>query len=127
MLEESLERFEDARADNFELASNKTSSVNDGEQGSLHPHLERTPSESATFSACHCGSTVSPSWREGFKEDECWRNFLQDPSQWWDNRFDKRNPRALDFKHKITKKGLWISGRTTPDWVREKFNFVEKS
>ena len=56
-----------------------------------------------------------------FKEDGVWHSFFSDPAQWWDNRFDKRNPRAPDFKHKLTRKGLWISGRTTPDWVRERF------
>jgi hypothetical protein len=24
-----------------------------------------------------------------FKEEEVWRSFFKDPSQWWDNRYDK--------------------------------------
>jgi hypothetical protein len=48
-----------------------------------------------------------------------WQSFFKDLTQWWDNRFDKRNPCAPDFRHKITRKGLWVSGRTAPNWVRE--------
>nr|PNR53240.1 hypothetical protein PHYPA_009616 [Physcomitrium patens] len=33
--------------------------------------------------------------------------------KWWDNRFNNVNPRAPDFKHKITKKGLWIVSSST--------------
>ncbi|KAJ7565312.1 hypothetical protein O6H91_02G056300 [Diphasiastrum complanatum] len=48
---------------------------------------------------------------------ELWEEFFSDPSQWWDTRNDKRNPRFPDFKHKISKKALWIGNRSNPPWV----------
>lgn len=47
-----------------------------------------------------------------------WRQFFDCPSEWWDNRSTRRNPRAPDFKHKVTSKALWIDNRHTPEWVR---------
>ena len=51
-------------------------------------------------------------------EDDSWREFFRDPSQWWDNRSCKRNPRAPDFKHRVTGKGLWVDGWFTAEWVK---------
>ncbi|KAJ7514776.1 hypothetical protein O6H91_23G058700 [Diphasiastrum complanatum] len=48
---------------------------------------------------------------------QVWEEFFSDPSQWRDNRSAKRNPRLPDFKHKTTKKALWIDNRFTPPWV----------
>ncbi|KAJ7562637.1 hypothetical protein O6H91_03G078200 [Diphasiastrum complanatum] len=48
---------------------------------------------------------------------ELWEEFFLDPSQWWDNRSDKRNQRFPDFKHKTTKKALWIHNKFNPPWV----------
>ena len=41
-----------------------------------------------------------------------WQQWVDDPSQWWDNRDNKTNPRSPDFKHKTTGKGLWIDEKT---------------
>lgn len=30
------------------------------------------------------------------------------PEEWWDNRENKRNPKAPDFKHKETGMGVWL-------------------
>lgn len=58
-----------------------------------------------------------PGATEG-KDDALWRRYFQDPSKWWDNRKDKRNPRAPDFKLKDDGDvALWIVGRDTPAWV----------
>ena len=46
-------------------------------------------------------------------------DFFSNPSAFWDNRFNKRNPRAPDFKHKDEKDTvLWLDSRDTPTWVR---------
>lgn len=38
------------------------------------------------------------------------KNRLQShPDEFWDNRNDKRNPKAPDFKHKNTGIGVWLS------------------
>ena len=44
-----------------------------------------------------------------------WRDVCEHSDQWWDNRFSKRNPKAPDFKHKTTKKALWIDNWFTLD------------
>jgi hypothetical protein len=51
-------------------------------------------------------------------EHEVWMHYFVDPGRWWDNRFDKINPRAPAFRHKVTYRGLWVHGRSTPEWVK---------
>lgn len=44
-----------------------------------------------------------------------WMDFFNDPNAYWDNRHNKRNPRAPDFKHKDDKDTvLWLDSRDTP-------------
>ena len=53
---------------------------------------------------------------DGFiSNDELWRMYAERPSDFWDNRVDKRNPTAPDFKHKTSGKGLWLN--TAPSFV----------
>ncbi|GBF99391.1 hypothetical protein Rsub_12324 [Raphidocelis subcapitata] len=46
-----------------------------------------------------------------------WLSVIQDPGAWWDNRTNKRNPRAPDFKQRDGDAALWIQSNNTPDWV----------
>ncbi|CAL5229676.1 g13043 [Coccomyxa viridis] len=47
-----------------------------------------------------------------------WMEFFDNPNAYWDNRQNKRNPRAPDFKHKDEKDTvLWLDSRDTPSWV----------
>ena len=46
-----------------------------------------------------------------------WQSYFADPSAWWDNRRDKRNPKAPDFKHKASGDALWVGGKKNPSWV----------
>ena len=46
---------------------------------------------------------------------------VERPEEWWDNRTTRSNPRAPDFKHKRTRRALWIDNWETPDWVWAKF------
>ena len=58
-------------------------------------------------------------------KDAMWRSALIDsPGDWWDNRIDKRNPRAPDFKAKNNGPHtngepavLWIDSKDLPAWV----------
>ncbi|KAJ7540618.1 hypothetical protein O6H91_10G023300 [Diphasiastrum complanatum] len=52
--------------------------------------------------------------------EQLWQEFFSDPSQWWDNRLTKIGPKYPDFKHKITREGLWVDGWLNPSWVKEK-------
>ena len=53
-------------------------------------------------------------------DDHSWHEYFADPSQWWDNRGNKRNLRAPDFKHRVSKKALWVDGWYTPKWAKER-------
>ena len=50
-----------------------------------------------------------------------WRHLVDNPEEWWDNRAIRKNPRAPDFKHKVTRQALWINNWQTPEWVRARF------
>lgn len=53
-------------------------------------------------------------------DEHNWHEYFADPSQWWDNRDNKRNPRAPDFKHRVSKKALWVDGWYTPKWAKDR-------
>ncbi|XP_058113681.1 protein OSB2, chloroplastic-like isoform X2 [Magnolia sinica] len=50
--------------------------------------------------------------------DASWKDLVENPKNWWDNRSCKLNPKAPDFKHKVTGEGLWIN--RTPAWALSK-------
>ncbi|KAF6142360.1 hypothetical protein GIB67_023385 [Kingdonia uniflora] len=50
--------------------------------------------------------------------EESWKNLVENLNKWWDNRFNKRNPKAPDFKHKDTGDALWLN--SAPAWVLPK-------
>ncbi|XP_010434332.1 PREDICTED: protein OSB2, chloroplastic isoform X2 [Camelina sativa] len=52
------------------------------------------------------------------KGEESWKDLVQNPDKWWDNRIDKRNAKAPDFKHKETGEALWLN--ESPTWVLPK-------
>lgn len=66
----------------------------------------------------YCSGTSSSS--EIDEDDHIWQEYFADPSQWWDNRCNKRNPKAPDFKHRTTKRALWVDGWYTPKWVKDR-------
>ena len=53
--------------------------------------------------------------------EACWRHLVESPDEWWDNRATQKNPRAPDFKHKLTRRALWIDNWQSPEWVRASF------
>jgi hypothetical protein len=54
-------------------------------------------------------------------DEECWRDYFVSPLNWWDNRMNKQNPKASNFKHKVTRMALWIDGWFAPQWVKDRF------
>lgn len=56
-------------------------------------------------------------WKPGLK-DATWIEYFIDPNKWWDNQFHKRNLKAPNSKHQITKGALWIDGGYTPDCIK---------
>nr|AAM61481.1 unknown [Arabidopsis thaliana] len=59
------------------------------------------------------------------KREEIWKNLVENPSKWWDNRLDKRNPKGPDFKHKETGEALWIGD--SPTWALSKLPPLKKN
>lgn len=51
------------------------------------------------------------------RQERQWQEFFLDPTQWWDNRPDKKNPRYPDFRHRRSKQPLWLNDRLKPAWV----------
>lgn len=43
-----------------------------------------------------------------------WEEYKSNPNRFWDNRASKMNPKAPDFKHKDTGRGLWVT--SSPAW-----------
>lgn len=57
--------------------------------------------------------------------ESLWQAFFASPLEWWDNRNNKRNPRAPDFKHKDTGEALWINSRYNPLWVKSQLDVLD--
>ncbi|XP_065861038.1 protein OSB2, chloroplastic-like [Euphorbia lathyris] len=57
---------------------------------------------------------------------ELWQAFFANPSEWWDNRNNKRNPKYPDFKHKDTGEALWVEGRNNPAWVKSQLEILDE-
>ncbi|WCJ21623.1 Single-stranded DNA-binding protein [Euphorbia peplus] len=57
---------------------------------------------------------------------ELWQAFFANPSEWWDNRNNKRNPKYPDFKHKDTGEALWVEGRNNPAWVKSQLEVLDE-
>ncbi|XP_017254727.1 protein OSB4, chloroplastic isoform X1 [Daucus carota subsp. sativus] len=51
-------------------------------------------------------------------DDDSWKDLLENSEKWWDNRLNKKNPKAPDFKHKDLGTALWLSD--TPAWALSK-------
>lgn len=51
---------------------------------------------------------------------ERWKDYFDNPHNYWDNRIAKKNPKSPDFKDKSTGAALWIENRNTPSWVKER-------
>ncbi|KAJ7537183.1 hypothetical protein O6H91_12G101800 [Diphasiastrum complanatum] len=63
--------------------------------------------------------------RQASRTQQLWEEFFSDPSQWWDNRSNKKNSRFPDFKHRSTaEKALWIDNRFNPPWVHARLSVM---
>lgn len=67
-------------------------------------------------------SAANGKWSTG----ELWQAFFANPSEWWDNRKNKRSPKYPDFKHKDTGEALWIEGKYNPSWVKSQLAILDE-
>ncbi|WVZ67423.1 hypothetical protein U9M48_016498 [Paspalum notatum var. saurae] len=49
--------------------------------------------------------------KQKLEGEDLWRDLVQNPGNWWDNRTDKPTPKHPDFKQKDSGKALWIGTR----------------
>lgn len=84
--------------------------------------------DSASASQIDRGITRPRILGDSSAQDDCtersvedWRDLIANSGNKWDNRESRRNPRAPDFKHRGTRKALWIDNWQTPAWVRIRF------
>ncbi|CAN1844802.1 Protein OSB1, mitochondrial, partial [Linum perenne] len=58
--------------------------------------------------------------------EEQWQAFFASPTEWWDNRKTKRNPKYPDFKHKDTGESLWVENKYNPSWVKSQLTKLDE-
>ncbi|CAN1131783.1 Protein OSB1, mitochondrial [Linum perenne] len=93
--------------------------------------IERNASSSSSYGE---GSSMNGSSSRKFNNntsnmgsiEEQWQAFFANPSQWWDNRKNKRNSKYPDFKHKDTGEALWVEGRYNPSWVKSQLAVLDE-
>ncbi|XP_021764310.1 protein OSB2, chloroplastic-like [Chenopodium quinoa] len=56
---------------------------------------------------------------------ELWQAFFANPTEWWDNRKNKKTPKYPDFKHKDTGEALWVDARYNPPWVKSQLEILD--
>jgi len=67
----------------------------------------------------------SSSSRDADFIESLWQEFFSSPLEWWDNRTNKKNLKAPDFKHKDTGEVLWIWNKSTPPWVKSQLAVLD--
>jgi len=60
-------------------------------------------------------------------EEQDWEDYFANLALWWDNQGSQKNPKALDFKHRMTKRSLWIDGWYTLVWTKIRFSSGNKN
>lgn len=71
------------------------------------------------------GSTGAKSSNPKLETDILWRELIDHPERWFDNRFEKTNEKAPDFRHKTKKNeknfpvSLWLT--SAPDWAKDEW------
>lgn len=55
-----------------------------------------------------------------------WDSFFEKPEEWWDNRDNKKNAKAPDFKHKTSRDALWIESKLNPPGLVERIKEMDE-
>lgn len=87
------------------------------------PAAAAAQSQNVASPATYGAPSAAAAPRAGGEKDDLWRDCVENPDAWWDNRSRKAepggNPRYPDFKHKESQTPLWIESRDTPAWAAE--------
>ncbi|KAF6142355.1 hypothetical protein GIB67_023380 [Kingdonia uniflora] len=88
----------------------------------IQPLITPRCSLSTKSSTSSSSSSMQPKIKDGSRrmkrrevEDTLWKDLVENPNQWWDNRNNKIHPKGPDFMHKDSWKGLWLN--VAPKWV----------
>lgn len=55
---------------------------------------------------------------------QLWQMFFANPSEWYDDREKKKNPKQPDFRHKSTGEVLWLNA-SNPPWVKKQVELLD--
>ncbi|KAL8137292.1 hypothetical protein V2J09_003293 [Rumex salicifolius] len=111
-----------------------TVTSNDGKQQTYYKKLnfvERNFSPPVTLyddsssSKAASGGKFNSSTENKLPAEALWQAFFVNPTDWWDNRKNKKNPKYPDFKHKDTGEALWIESRYNPPWVKSQLEILD--
>lgn len=83
------------------------------------PMPQQADNVAEQYSATPSATSVQPATgrMSPEREVELWAELQSNQASFWDNRFNKRNPKAPDYKHKQTGEALWLSSRGAPEWT----------
>ncbi|XP_078179487.1 protein OSB3, chloroplastic/mitochondrial-like isoform X2 [Carex rostrata] len=104
-----LKQLDQLKIDSYSARQGKPFSSNGAQTFSNSPSVNR----SQTYIKKN-GETATGA----VSKDALWKDLVDNPQKWQDNRSNKVKPNHPDFKHKDTGEALWI-GKTTPRWVLE--------
>lgn len=92
--------------------------------------LEKTKHEERQENDADGGTLTVPIGKrttmDAASTEKLWQIFFFNPSEWWDNRNNKKNPKAPDFKHKSTNEVLWVESFRNPSWVESELKKYDK-
>ena len=92
------------------------------------PAAPAAQSQNYAAPATYGAPSAAAAPQAGGEKDDLWRDCVENPDAWWDNRSRKAepggNPRYPDFKHKESQTPLWIESRDTPAWAAEGAPYV---
>lgn len=103
-----------------------------GNRAPSAPSGPRTPGTQKVGQKSSGGGSKAPSGGEKPKleGEAAWRDLVDNYGGWFDNREDKKNDKAPDFKRKGTGEGLWLLGRNgeygCPDFVLDAFGLRDE-
>ena len=92
----------------------------------FHSAKFREGIEEVMSSTRNCSSREEVFGDSSVLKESYWVQYFENRHDWWGNRENKRNPIASNFKHKVTRKALWVNGWFIPDWIKDRFLGVEK-
>ncbi|KAL2934601.1 Protein OSB1 mitochondrial [Bienertia sinuspersici] len=81
--------------------------------------------DGSSDSMARAGKLENTAGTNKLSTQELWQAFFANPTDWWDNRKNKKNLKYPDFKHKDTGEALWVESRYNPAWVKSQLEILD--